>query len=638
MEIVKTLSIEPAPFDPFSNYVITFHVDPAIVDFNASYINIPMAINETYATPGNNGAVANVSLGSSSDAVNLSTCNIRSIRVKLNGTDVVYTPDINRLTGSLSVYEYNIAQERLEEYLSGDNQNFPNGVANTPLNFSIFRNLHNSGTKKSLKFNASIRVQLKKILGGLADELRDLRKVGTIEIVVELDNTSPFLQGYEPYMTFSSSSGYSTDVNTIEISGAISGAVQATDTEFLTTNEWTVALFPFGQGDAIDLTVSNDKVIESIAQSGNYVLITFTTALNAGDVAILADNIGTYKQCKITNQPLSTFRFLPDVATQVAVYDFPDRVLLTKKGIYVSQVEQVGNDLLVTLSDTTTLDGNPVQLSDGLLSLAPLFLEYASNDDPLPDDTPTVDDYSEATFPLWVGQAVMITSRQGIAEQYSVISEISYSAGKATLSFDPQIATDDVVIDAVVNPVPADGLTISYPERWELVQYRTRSKLYDNIGLSNKFKKWVYDADLIPELPINGIYEKTFLLEPLTSSVVLCLCETNNLVSNIGDLYSYRLRIDGIDTTSRDILLNSDSTYKLERLMNGFQSLSENLTALATDPKLNPLSLNNKTYTILQDLLVDGQSHKLTVSIRNGSTSVYSQRNIRLFKSVITQF
>ena len=127
MEISKNLCIEPAPYDYQSNYIISWNVDPAIIDLGSSYINIPVAINETYPAPERAGsyvgAVSNVALGAgASSAASLSTANIKSIRLKLNGNEVVYTPDINRLLTSLDVFDYDVAQERLQEYFSGNNR------------------------------------------------------------------------------------------------------------------------------------------------------------------------------------------------------------------------------------------------------------------------------------------------------------------------------------------------------------------------------------------------------------------------------------------------------------------------------------------------------------------------------------
>jgi hypothetical protein len=518
--------------------------------------------------------------------------------------------------------------------LSGNEQVFPDGVESTPIQASVFRELYNYGSTKSLKLNASIRVQLKKILGGLADELRDFRKAGTIDIVVELDNVQQFINPDEQNPTFSYDNSLPAVQNDIENGTTYAGAFGNNNQVFTLTNPVPYSIFPFGIGDTVTFTTVGARVITALVpNAGNVTAFTVNGAnIATANDSITAATIGTFKQTKVENEVLADFTDLYPNGTAVAIYSDAD--VLISNTLTVTNAVQSNDDLLVTFSDVSG-----IQLPDiKILKTLPLALNYSANTNPLPADIPTVANYTSATLPLWVGQAVLVTAKANLTPTYSVITKISYAGGKALLTFSPQIPVTGNVNSPVLATITADTLSISYPERWELVQYRTRSKLYDNIGLSNKFKKWVYDADLIPELPVNGMYEKTFLLEPLTSCVVLCLCPTNSLVSNVGDLYSYRLRIDGVDTTTRDILLNADGSYKLERLTNGFQSLSENLTALATDPKLNLLSAGNKTYTILQDLLVDGQSHKLTVSIRNGSTSVYEQRNIRLFKSVITQF
>jgi hypothetical protein len=151
------------------------------------------------------------------------------------------------------------------------------------------------------------------------------------------------------------------------------------------------------------------------------------------------------------------------------------------------------------------------------------------------------------------------------------------------------------------------------------------------------YRRWVYDADTMPQLPASGTYEKTFILEPGCDFAVIALCPQGGLTSNVDGLLSYRLRLDGIDTTSRDILLSGDQSYRFERLLNGYMYLTEDLDAISTNQAVNPMVLDSGTYVILQDLIVDGRQHQLTVSLRNGSGGVFTQRNVGLYKRVISQ-
>jgi hypothetical protein len=637
MEIIKNLCIEPSPFDYQSNYIISWNVDPAIVDLGSSYINIPMAINETYPAPERGGsyvgAVSNVALG----ATSLSTSNIKSIRLKLNGEEIVYTPDINRLLASLDVFDYDVAQERMQEYFSGNSQTFPSGLqSGTAINYSVFRELFNVGSSPSLKFNPTIKVPLKKLLGGLADEVRDLRDYKSIEIICELDNNTLFANGIEADSPFDEEP-LPGNKNTLEWGTDIPGGKTPNANTWTSTAVISIADFPWGVGDTVDFTVTQNSVIQGIAQNGGGgIVLTLSNNADANDVNLLGSSVSTFKQYILTDTTL---------ADVLALYPLGTRVVFNNNGLIslittnlVSATQEV-DDVRILLSNTIG-----VEIDADEMQLAPLALNYTAtpgNGNPLPDDISTIDNYSELNFPLWVGQPVKVEAQDNVDVMSTVISKIDYNGGKARLTFSPKITATGAgaVAGLCVFPQRANSLAISYPERWELVQYRmlNMGKNLDKSLFNPNFKKWRFDADTLQVIPTYGIYEKTFILEPLTSCVVICLCPSQELTSEIGELESYRLRIDGIDTTSRQILLNGDPSYKYERLLNGFQYLSENLGAMTVNPAQNALSADSNRYVIIQDVVVDGKEHKLTVSLVNGGTSQYSNRNIRIYKNIISQ-
>jgi hypothetical protein len=643
MEICKNLCIEPAPFDYQSNYIISWMVDPAIYDLGSSYINIPMQINETYPAPVRGGsyvgAVSNVSLGAGTNsATSLSTANIKSIRLKLDGQEVVYTPDINRLLGSLDIFDYNVAEERLQEYFSGNTQTYPAGLqAGSVLNYSVFRELFNEGVNPSLKFNPTIKVPLKKLLGGLADEVRDLRNYKSIEIICELDNNTLFVNPIEEVPKFGGPThvgalnnlGWGTDV-----AGAQSGA-----SAWTSTNDFTVANFPWGVGDTVSFTVTADCVIQTATVAGGKMVLTLDKNIAAGDVALLGTSVSTFKQFKLVGALVNDLQVKFPIGNSVAFLQ--NGVPINVNAPFPTVVAYVQELLDVKVLISNVIG---VQINANAMSVPPLLLNYTlapGNTNPIPDNIPTVGNFSNLTFPLWVGQPVLVGATSNVDPISTVISKIDYNAGKARLTFSPKVTATGGgnVAGLYVIPQMAESLATVYPERWELVQYRmlNMGQNLDKSLFNATYKKWRFDADTIPEMPTYGIYEKTFLLEPLTACVVVCLCQQNGLTSEIGNLASYRLRIDGVDSTSREILLNGDPSYKYERLLNGFQYLSENLGAITTNPAQNQLSRDSNRYVILQDLVVDGKEHKLTVSLVNGSTSIYSTRNIRIYKNIISQ-
>jgi len=651
MEIVKTPSNQAPPYDPQSNYTISWDIDPAVYDFSSGYVLLPMALTETQTAVSRGGsyanAVNNVSLGSSSGQVNLATMNVRSVRLTVDGQDVYYCPRVNQLIASLGTFAYNLPEERLEEYFSGNNQTYPAGLeAGSALNYSVFRELLNEGDILSSKFNASLRIPISRLLDGFTDQIKDLKKYIGITLTIELDDVTAYgsqsLTVLEPNPPFGSDVRISGATNTVAWGVVIAGTVTGANT-FTTTADFTQAAFPFAVGDSINFTTSgNAKAILGVAVAANKIVLTFAGAsMTNGADSILANSVGTRKQYMLTGQSstalaLATF---PD-ATQVAVYNNTNSFTVYDTAIVASGYLFSGGNVRVLLSV-----GSPVSITGNYLATGPLFLQFAGtpgNGVSIGADLPTVDNFSTATFPLWVGCPVLVTSpTAALTTMSTIISAIDYNAGKARFTFTPPITASSggaIAANTVaVVPQKAASVAISYPEVLQHVQYRLNAMTSAGIQTSPMYRRWVYDADTMPQLPASGTYEKTFILEPGCDFAVITLCPQGGLTSNVGGLLSYRLRLDGIDTTSRDILLSGDQSYRFERLLNGYMYLTEDLDAISTDQTVNPMVLDSGTYVILQDLIVDGKQHQLTVSLRNGSAGVFTQRNVGLYKRIISQ-
>jgi hypothetical protein len=649
MEIVKTPSNQAPPYDPQSNYTISWDIDPAVYDFSSGYVLLPMALTETQTAVSRGGsyanAVNNVSLGSSSGQVNLATMNVRSVRLTVDGQDVYYCPRVNQLIASLGTFAYNLPEERLEEYFSGNNQTYPAGLeAGSALNYSVFRELLNEGDILSSKFNASLRIPISRLLDGFTDQIKDLKKYMGITLTIELDDVTAYgsqsLSVLEPNPPFGSDVRISGATNTMQWGVAIAGTVTGTNT-FTTTLDFTQAAFPFAVGDSINFTTSgNAKAILGVAVAANKIVLTFAGAsMTNGADSILANSVGTFKQYMLTGQTSTALANATFPAgTSVAVYNNTNS--FTVYGTETVAFFYSGGNVNVLLSVAS-----PISITGNYLATGPLFLQFAGtpgNGVSIGADLPTVDDFSTATFPLWVGCPVLVTSpTAALTTMSTIISAIDYNAGKARLTFTPAITASSggaIAANTVaVVPQKAASVAISYPEVLQHVQYRLNAMTSAGIQTSPMYRRWVYDADTMPQLPASGTYEKTFILEPGCDFAVIALCPQGGLTSNVGGLLSYRLRLDGIDTTSRDILLSGDQSYRFERLLNGYMYLTEDLDAISTDQTVNPMVLDSGTYVILQDLIVDGKQHQLTVSLRNGSAGVFTQRNVGLYKRVISQ-
>jgi hypothetical protein len=178
-------------------------------------------------------------------------------------------------------------------------------------------------------------------------------------------------------------------------------------------------------------------------------------------------------------------------------------------------------------------------------------------------------------------------------------------------------------------------MDITLPKKWEIVQLKLNNAFAKQLNLSNRYERWVYDGDVILPLATYSSYEKTFMLDPLTKMVVICITKDGNLNSTKDTLSKYRILIDGLDTTNRDIDLD-DSSMKQERLIAGFNSFYEDLHTVQVKSSNNPFSVDENSYTILQEIPVDGREHKLTLLLKNGG-SLSTSSNLRVYKLVLTQ-
>jgi len=286
----------------------------------------------------------------------------------------------------------------------------------------------------------------------------------------------------------------------------------------------------------------------------------------------------------------------------------------------------------------------PLVGNNYLLQPSPVYFENAMLPIAANTDITTIANYDKTTFKFWVGQTVFFNCNQTLVPviviSYAYITSIAYLGGKAVIRLNAPIAGAVMSAGLCMFAQSLNGsiTTINYPEKWELTLYKANPILVKDVPMSNKYKRWVYDGDTIPQITVNGIYEKTFLLSPLTQVIVLCICNAQKLISDPDTLVSYRLLIDGIDTCNRDIVLIGDNTMKFERLTSGFSYLNDFLQTLTVWPAANLLSSSPTVYTIIQDIQVDGEAHKLTVSLKNGSGVAFPESNIRLFKLVLSQF
>ena len=655
MEINKILCKENPPFNSTENYSISFKLNNSLTDMTSSYVNIPVTLDETYSASftGASVPIGNVNIGNdlfNSDVSHVPSFLIRNVNLTADGKDLVYTNFINTLAANLAVYLYNNAEARMVEYMGTEeptiNESLIGQSTRNHLYSSLYRELFNEGSTQSVKNSGFIRIPLKELLGQYATEIRDLTKYQEVVMTLQLDsnysathtnsdsfypdNATPnkpntrtaFIENTHPLQDF----GYS-----VQIAGTVTG----TNTFTFTRTDLTLANFPIRVGDSITYTSSGAKAVTAVNVVNGIIVSLSGAGLTDG-----ADNI-----------PINTVPTTGVFTVQTALKATMDAKWLNKNisclktngtlnvfandstnVINTFQMGGVGADVVFVLDTPAS-----ATIPDGFIAYNGLSLNYTNNTTVnAGTNIPTVSNFTYKTFSFWTGQAVFITGSANVTPVYAKITEISYSGGKANIKL-----SKDLVVSggnaATVNlfTIHPDSINVSTDKKFELVQLKLNSMFAKQLQLSDRYEKWLYDGDVVLPLAPYSSFEKTFMLDPLTKMVVICITKDNTLNSTKDTLSSYRILIDGMDTTNREIDLN-DEAMKNERLMSGFNSFYEDLHCVQTKTTNNPFSTNNNSYTILQEVPVDGREHKITILLKNGDT-LSTSSNLRLYKLVLAQ-
>ena len=652
MEIVKTLCTENPPFNSTDNYSLSFKLKNELLDMTSSYINIPIAIDETYNAnfSGSSNPVGNVNIGNNlfvNNSSHVSSYFIRNVNLTADGQTLCYTNFINTLSANLSVYLYNNAEARFQEYMASEEPTVNEKLilANTKnhLYSSLYRELFNEGTTSSLINDAYIRLPLKQILGQYATEIRDLTKYQEVIMTLQLDDIGLASHANSDSYYPDNATADKPNTRTICIQNAhtltdmgfgdIDGQVTGTNTFTLTLTNIPAVSFPIKVGESVTFTTSGAKTITAVNANPQGIVVSLTAVglTNGGDtisqnfvptqaVITIQNAVKADIEAKWLNQNISYIKstqllsvFPNDATTVVFTY-------------------QIGSDVTLLLSE-----GANANIPGGNLAFNGLSLNYVGNTTVnAGTNIPTIGNFSAKTFSFWVGQAVYVAGSANVTAMYAKISAISYSGGKAQIQLNKNLVVGGGNV-ATLNlfSIHPDALEVRLPKKFELVQLKLNSAFSKMLQLSNKYQKWVYDGDVVLPLAPFSSYEKTFMIDPLTKMVVMCITKDGTLNSTKDTLSKYRILIDGMDTTNRDIDLN-DESMKNERLISGFNSFYEDLHCVQTKTTNNPFSTDDNSYTILQEVPVDGREHKLTVILRNGG-SLSTSSNLRVYKLVLAE-
>jgi hypothetical protein len=654
MEIVKNVCQENPPFNSDSNYSISFRLSNSLIDLSSSYVNIPVQIDETYSAgfSGSSVPIGNVNIGNNTfntSSSHVPSYFIRNVNLTADGQNLIYTNFINTLSANLSVYLYNNAEARLIEYMASEeptiNEQLIQQNTKNHLYSSLFRELFNLGTTNSLANDAYIRVPLKQILGQYATEIRDLSKYQEVVMTLQLDtvglashaNSDSFYPDNSTAGKGNTRTTFIQNAHTLTDFGFnadLAGQVSGTNLFTFTRTDLTLENCPIRVNDVINFGISgNGKVVTAVTVNAGVIVSISANALTDGGDTIPQGTVCTHGVFTVQNGVKATLdaKWLNQNISCIKTADGLLMVFPNDSATVVSTV-QMGTDTVFVLSD-----GASATIPAGNLAFNGLSLDYTGNATVNANtDIATVGNFTQKTLSFWVGQAVRITGSANVTPMYCKISGITYSGGKAQikLSKDLVVAGGNAATVNLFSIHPND-MDITLTKKWEIVQLKLNNAFAKQLNLSNRYERWVYDGDVILPLAAYSSYEKTFMLDPLTKMVVICITKDGNLNSTKDTLSKYRILIDGLDTTNRDIDLD-DSSMKQERLIAGFNSFYEDLHTVQVKSSNNPFSVDENSYTILQEIPVDGREHKLTLLLKNGG-SLSTSSNLRVYKLVLTQ-
>jgi hypothetical protein len=619
----------------------------------SSYVNIPISLDEVYSSSfsGATAPIGNVNLGNDTfvkDGVShVPSFLIRNVHMTADGKNLIYTNFINTLSTNLACYLYSNAEARLIEYMGTEEPTIDESLigqsTRNHLYSSLYRELFNEGVTDSRANSGFIRIPLKEILGQYATEIRDLSKYQEVILTLQLDSNysathansdsfypdnatagmpnsrTTFIQNAHTLVDF----GYNAD---------LAGTVTGGNTFTFTLNTLTLANLPIRVNDSITFGTSGAKVITQVNVVNDIIVSLTAVGLTDGPDTIPKLTVPTTGVFTVQNGVKAVLdekwlnKNISVLKTNGTLNVFPN------DSTTVINTVQMGSDTVFVLSQ-----GASATIPGGFIANNGLSLDYTGNTTVnAGTDIPTTGNFTNKTLSFWVGQAVYISASANAAPMYCKISGISYSGAKANIKLSKNLVVS-VGNVATLNlfSIHPDSINVSTNKKWELVQLKLNSAFAKDLQLSTKYEKWIYDGDVVLPLAPGNSYEKTFQLESLTKMVVLCITKDNSLYSTKDTLSKYRILIDGMDTTNRDIDLN-DESMKNERLITGFNSFYEDLHSVQVKTTNNPFSNNENSYTILQEVPLDGLPHSMTVILRN-SGSLSTSSNLRLYKLVVAQ-
>lgn len=208
---------------------------------------------------------------------------------------------------------------------------------------------------------------------------------------------------------------------------------------------------------------------------------------------------------------------------------------------------------------------------------------------------------SIADSPYYVGMRIQVSSSNStqpgndITDKEAQITAIAFDAdaGQITLTVSPDLTTlvdiddkmDNINVVAVVQP---DAVNVTY-SRAEVVMHRYTSMPEVDGGLIS-YSTYSTEEDVGPTGVAN--FQRQYVVEPdANAALILMPLPGNDFLSRNTNFSSYRLRLNQVDMTDRDVVKNTPLYYdRTASLLDGMGKTLKNLqfnTGEATDANLD---------------------------------------------------
>jgi hypothetical protein len=265
---------------------------------------------------------------------------------------------------------------------------------------------------------------------------------------------------------------------------------------------------------------------------------------------------------------------------------------------------------------------------------------------------------SSATFehledsPFWVGQKISISATKAGAVDPGNVTDVvrritsitwrpgvlAANQGRIELSLNSAFSTvGTITADQAYSHIVCDGDTATFA-----FNVNTANVVLERVGTAKKVKDVIsYTEWSTEQFNANGIQnmQRMFELEP--NAINVFIMKNEDIMSRLGDVTRYRLRLNNMDLTNRDVFVNSPLYYdrlnmSLLNSVNSLHNLNEKTATVTSvgdpDPKDKFVTDSTDMLVISNPLPATPEPKQLQLNIDAATASIHK---LCLFKQLV---